>query len=215
MGSSTGASVRMTAMIPSTRPGTMPARTLASCEWLPAERLGQLEIDPPLRPWLIGKGLLTHRLRAACGERFALRLVHQRTGLLDRALQSSLKITDAAGLFREVELCNGSEPWVFAQTVVPDSTLTLHPWLAELGEASLGETLHELTGVERSAYEYACLPAGAALGSRAADETGVGEPARYWARRSRIRLRSAPLLVQEVFLAPMARGPAAARFGSA
>jgi len=203
-------------MIPSSRSSTPAhaAPTLASYEWLPAERLGQLEVDAPLRPWLIGQGLLTRRLRAACGGRFALRLVEQRTGLLDRALQSSLRVGDAAGLFREVELCCGTEPWVFAQTVVPDSTLTLYPWLAELGEASLGETLEELTGVERSAYEYACLPASEALGGRALDGDPA-EPATLWARRSKIRLRGAPLLVQEVFLAPMARGPAALRFGSA
>jgi len=184
-------------------PGT-PAftRLLAAREWLPAERLGQLEVDPPLRPWLIGKGLLTRRIREACGERFALRLVHQWTGLLDGALKSSLRVADGAGLFREVELCCGEEPWVFAQTVVPDSTLTLYPWLAELGEASLGETLNELTGVERSSYEYACLPAGEPPGSRS---PGPGESALLWARRSKIRVRGAPLLVQEVFLPGMGR----------
>src|SRR5208283_3105519 len=99
-----------------------------------AERLGQLEVDPPLRPWLIGKGLLTQRIKEACGERFGRKLVHQWPGLLSPALQSSLKVADSAGLFREVALCCGEEPWVLAQTVVPDSTLSMHPWLAELGE---------------------------------------------------------------------------------
>jgi chorismate--pyruvate lyase len=198
----------MTAMIPAgrsasaTRPASTPAAPAAG-EWLPAERLGQFEIDAPLRPWLIGKGLLTERLRQACGARFALRLVHQWTGLLDGPLRARLGIADAAGLFREVELCCGEAPWVYAQTVVPDSTLTLYPWLAELGEASLGETLSGLTGIERSAYEYACLPAREALGSRVPrDEEASGV---LWARRSRIKVRGAPLLVQEVFLPSIVR----------
>ena len=41
---------------------------------------------------------------------------------------------------------------------MPDSTLCAHPWLAELGDSALGETLSDLSGVERSSYEYAWLP---------------------------------------------------------
>lgn len=201
------ASVRMTGM-PAPKPPSS-----ETAQWLPAERLGQLDVDPPLRPWLIGKGLLTQRIKAACGARFGRRLVHQWTGLLSPALKSSLRVADGAGLFREVALCCGEETWALTQTVVPDSTLTLHPWLGELGEASLGETLNELTGVERSSYEYACLTAEDALGSPALAEARDAEcePAVLWARRSRIRLRGAPLLVQEVFLPAMGRADATVR----
>jgi chorismate--pyruvate lyase len=184
--------------------------------WLPAERLGQLEVEAPLRSWLIGKGLLTQRIKEACGARYGRKLVHQWPGPLDLALQSSLKVADTTGMFREVALCCSEEPWVLTQTVVPDSTLSLHPWLAELGEASLGETLNDLTGVERSAYEYARLPPEEALrtqhslarASRAAAGS-AGEP--LWARRSRIRLRGAPLLVREVFLPALGRAAATSR----
>ena len=177
-------------------------------QWLPAERLGQLDVDPPLRPWLIGQGLLTQRIKAACGARFGRRLVHQWSGLLSPAQKASLRVSDTAALFREVALCCGEEPWVVTQSVVPDSTLTLHPWLGELGEASLGETLSELTGVERSAFEYARLAPEETLASAALSEAQEREPARLWARRSRIRLRGAPLLVQDVFLPAMGRATA-------
>jgi chorismate--pyruvate lyase len=177
-------------------------RQVESTQWLPAERLGQLSMDGRLRPWLIGKGLLTLRLKAACGERFALRVVDQWTGLLNAGHRSGLRLEDNAGLFRDVELRCGEQVWVFAQTVFPDSTLCAHPWLAELGESALGETLSDLTGVERSSYEYAWLPAGDALTARAlrdADRKAAG----LWARRSRICLRGAPVLVQELFLPAM------------
>jgi chorismate-pyruvate lyase len=183
----------MSAMIPNKAP------CIDSVPWLPAERLGACSVDAPLRSWLIGKGLITLRMRAACGERFALRMVEQWTGLLSASHKSGLRAHDSAGLFREAELRCGDQVWVFAQTVIPDSTLCMHPWLAELGDSSLGETLNELSGVERSAYEYAWLPAADALCSRALREADL-KPAGLWARRSRVQLRAAPLLAHEVFL---------------
>ena len=110
------------------------ARPIESIQWQPQERLGQLCMDAKLRPWLIGKGLLTERLRLSCGERFGLRLVDQWTGLLSASHKAALRTEDSAGLFRDVEMCCGPSVWVFGQTIVPDSTLSLHPWLAELGD---------------------------------------------------------------------------------
>jgi chorismate--pyruvate lyase len=181
------------------------ARKIDSTPWLPAERLGQCDVEASLRSWLIGKGLLTARLKAACGERFGLRLVDQWTGLLSEAHKSALRVTEDAGLFREVELSCADQIWVFAQTVIPDSTLCVHPWLAELGEASLGETLNELSGLERGAYEFARLQADDTLAARVLSGADLA-PSGLWARRSRLQLRGAPLLVQEVFLPAMGRG---------
>jgi chorismate lyase len=180
------------------------ARPIESIQWQPAERLGQLSMDAHLRPWLIGNGLLTERLKTACGERFSLRLVDQWTGLLSASHRSVLRTEDSAGLFRDVEMCCGSNVWVFGQTIVPDSTLNLHPWLAELGDAALGETLNLLSGVERSSYEYAWLPTEEAVTARALRDAEI-KPAGLWARRARISLRGTPLLTQELFLPSMGR----------
>jgi chorismate--pyruvate lyase len=180
------------------------AHGVDSGPWLPAERLGEFSVDAQLRSWLIGNGLITLRMRAACGERFGLRLVENWTGLLSTAHKSALRAYDSAGLFRETELRCGDRVWVFTQTVIPDSTLCMHPWLAELGDSSLGETLNELSGVERSAYGYAWLPAADALCARALREADL-RPAGLWARRSRIQLRGAPLLAHEVFLPAVGR----------
>ena len=187
------------------RPRTAPGKARdESIQWLPAERLGQLSVDAQVRPWLIGKGLLTQRLKSVCGERFSLRLVDQWTGLLGADLQAALRSTDNAGMFRDVEMCNDECVWVFEQTVMPDSTLVAHPWLAELGGASLGETLNDLSAVERSSYEYAWLPAAQAVAARALRDAQV-MPAGLWARRSRVSLRRAPLLIQELFFPAMGR----------
>jgi chorismate--pyruvate lyase len=167
-------------------------------EWLPAERLGQAKIDAGVRTWLIGKGLLTQRLKDVCGDKFSLRLLEQNTGLLDAAQRAALRSADAAGLFREVKMFCGNKAWVYARTIVPDSTLNRHPWLAELGDAALGETLSALSGVERSPYEYAWLPATDAVALRAVSGADIA-PGGLWTRRYRFTLHGAPLLVQELF----------------
>jgi chorismate lyase len=179
-------------------------RTFQSIQWQPAERLGQLAVEPHLRPWLIGKGVLTLRLKEVCGPRFALVLVDQWTGLLSAAHRLALRSEDNAGLFRDVEMCCGENIWVFCQTIVPDSTLCAHLWLAEMGDSPLSETLSGLSGVERGAYEYAWLPAHEPVTARALRDAEI-KPAGLWARRSRVTLRGAPLLTQELFLPAMGR----------
>src|ERR1700683_1276298 len=154
-----------------------------SVEWLPAERFGQATVDAQLRAWLIGKGLLSLRMKAGCGGRVALRLVDHWTGLLRAAHKSALRVQDDAGLFRDVEMCCAEKVWVFAQTVVPDSTLCAHPWLAELGDSPLGETLSDLSGVERGPYEYGWLPVEDPVTARALRDAEI-KPAGLWARRS-------------------------------
>jgi chorismate--pyruvate lyase len=179
-------------------------RSLESIQWQPAERLGQLAVDAHIRTWLIGKGLLTTRVKEACGERYALRLVDQWTGLLNAGHKAALRCEDNAGLFRDIEMCCGDNVWVFGQSVVPDSTLSVHPWLAELGDLELGETLNDLSRVERSSYEYAWLPASELATARALREAQI-KPAGLWARRARITLRNTPMLIQELFLPAMGR----------
>jgi chorismate lyase len=175
-----------------------------SIEWLPAERLGQFNVEGQVRLWLIGTGLLTLRMRDACGERFALRLVDQWTALLSPACRSALRATDNAGLFREVEMCSGEDVWAFEHTVMPDSTLCAHPWLAELGDCALGETLRDLSGLERGPFEFAWLPAHEAEVERAL-RTAAVKPAGLWARRSRMALHGAPMLMLELFMPAVGR----------
>ncbi len=170
--------------------------------WLPAERLGQLAVDPRVRPWLIGNGLLTLRLKAAWGERFALRLVDQTTALLSAGEAERLGTGDGAGLLRDVDMSCGDNICVYARSVIPDSTLSTHPWLGELGDCALGETLSDLPGLQRSSHDYAWLPADEPLARRALEHAQATADG-VWARRSTLILRGAPLLVHELFLPAM------------
>lgn len=174
-----------------------PETAAARADWLPAERLGQASIAGNVRSYMIGAGLLTSRLKEVCGRAFAHRLIDLSTGLLNPQHRTLLN-NDSAGLIREVKMYCRETVWVYAQTIIPDSTLTAHPWLAELGDAALGETLAGISGVERSTYEYAWLPADHPLTARALGDADIKPPG-LWARRYRYTLHAAPLLVQELF----------------
>jgi chorismate--pyruvate lyase len=94
-------------------------------------------------------------------------------------------------LIREVELLGrNAEPWVFARTVIPATTLTgVERRLLRLGSRSLGSYLFRDPSLERAPLR-AC---------RLQDSGGQ----HYWARRSVFRLHHKPLLVCEVFLPAM------------
>lgn len=176
--------------------------------WMPGVELLR-DVPDGLASWLTESGTLTGRIRAASRDgRCRLRVLEQRVGFLSKEQQGALDTSVASCFVREIELVANDEPWVFAQTLVPDATLELHPWLAELGDSPLGETLAEVGGLERGPFEFATLPAAHPLAARAleyADE----EPDFLWARRSWFAIRGRRLLVQEVFL-PALRNASAA-----
>ena len=150
--------------------------------------------------WLTDPGLLTDRIRAASGAAAAVRVVEERLGFLTAEQQALLAAPAASCFVRQVELLGAGRPWVFAESLIPDHTLELHPWLAELGDSSLGATLAGVAGIERGPFEFAPLPAAHPLAASAlarhTDAPGV-----VWARRSWFALRGRRLLVQEVLLA--------------
>ena len=157
-----------------------------------------------LAAWLTDAGLLTERIRAASGAAPSVRVVEERLGFLTAEQQALLAAPAASCFVRRVELLGAGRPWVFAESLIPDHTLELHPWLAELGDSSLGATLAWLDGIDRGPFEYAPLPAAHPLAASAlARQTEA--PGVVWARRSWFALRGRRLLVQEVFLAEAGR----------
>lgn len=154
--------------------------------------------------WLTDTGLLTERIRVASGAAPAVRVIDERLGFLTAEQQALLAAPAASCFVRQVELLGAGEAWVFAESLIPDHTLELHPWLAELGDSSLGATLAGIAGVERGPFEFAPLPAVHPLAASAIARR-AGSPGVVWARRSWFALRGRRLLVQEVFLAEAGR----------
>jgi chorismate--pyruvate lyase len=176
-------------------------------DWLPLGGVAALA-PPELLSWLSEPGLLTARVRTACGERMRFRMLGPlRDAGLSPELQGRLRVADQRCLLRDIEFCCDEERIVYAQTILPESTLHRYPWLRELGDSPIGETLRRAEEpLEREPLEYAALPAGcelalAALGTLTA---GHGQGA-LWARRAVYRLGGVPILVQEVFLPALLR----------
>jgi len=157
----------------------------------------QLEVEGNVRPWLIGKGLLSTRVksRAANGTRGGW----SNSGAAGcRPRRSWSSGAGRRRLFPRRR--NGPRRAGVGVRSNRDAGFHVVPasWLAELGDTPLDEMLDGLSGIDRSVHEYAWLPADDPLSQRAL-RTPASRP-RGVARRSRIALRGAPLLLQELFL---------------
>lgn len=157
--------------------------------WLPAEALNCYEGDVRLRSWLTTTGLLTERVRAASGATFRLQVLAE-------------EVHDGEHR-RVILLGTHAQPWIYAETSISDATLAQHPWLAHMGEVSLGETL-AAHGATRSDFAYARLMPDTPLVARALAQAALA-PQPLWVRRSDFAVQGAPLRVQEVFLPGIGR----------
>lgn len=141
-----------------------------------------------MRSWLAEAGSLTQRLKACCPAGFALEVIAERDGVLDDVEAAAMGMAPGVGArIREVHLCCGGEPRIYARSLLPHTTLTgAGSALAGLGARPLGDALFAYAGIERGPIEVA--------------RTGRG-----WGRRSVFRVDGAPVLVGEWFLDALAR----------
>jgi len=145
--------------------------------------------------WLHDQRSLTAQLRQLSGGQLTVELLNQRVGLPNSSEQRQLQLAPRQwAMVREVILCGGGQPWVFARTVVPLQTLSgplRH--LRQLGSRPLGEALFAQPTLLRSSFEIADC-------RRFTTSAGA-----HWGRRSRFTVLGRPLLVAEVFLDGFAR----------
>lgn len=170
--------------------------------WLPADGPGALPEDPGLRGWLQDAGSLTSRLRGACGEGFRLELLGEATEPVPGDARALLRKGLARA--RRVRMFCGESLCVCATTFIPGITLAGDPWLTALGDRPLGDALLERGGIQRSPFEFTRANPAHPLFSPALDGVDI-RPAWVWARRSRFRLVSGPLLIYEMFLPGLTR----------
>jgi chorismate--pyruvate lyase len=107
----------------------------------------------------------------------------------------------AACRMREVYLCCGDTPWVYACTVMPQSLLAAADrcWLHELGSRALGDALTARGGIRRSQLAVAKADSRHSL-FRAAVADLSHPPETLWARRSVVAVENGSLLIRECFL---------------
>lgn len=162
------------------------------------------QLRPPSAVWrrLLDTGSLTATLIALSGGEFRVEVLHQtlESPSLHEQRRLGMSLRQLA-LVREVVLYGNNEPWVFARSVLPLSSLTgplRH--LRKQGNRPLGAFLFGQPHLRRSAIALASI-------SRhhtylPANLTG-DKP--NWARRSVFSIGTKPLLVSEVFLDDLCR----------
>lgn len=157
--------------------------------WQALRRPSQLQAPQAWRSWLTDSGSLTRRLVRLSRGNFRVEVVQQGWQRPTRSEAKALAIpTRQCALIREVQLIGNNEPWVYARTIIPASTLTgRHRSLKQLGNRSLGSLLFRDPTMQRGPLQISCLKL-------------QHSHTRVWARRSLFYLAGKPLLVCEVFL---------------
>ncbi len=149
--------------------------------------------------WLIDRGSLTDRIRGRCGA-FSVRLVFQGPRRATRDERFLFGGRARQTLVREVYLCCGDVPVVFAHSVARRGDLR-RAWRAlnRLGTRPLGAALFADPRVRRQPLRFRELRARDELTALALAGVRGQRPA-LWARRSLFTLRNSPILVTEIFL---------------
>lgn len=147
--------------------------------------------------WLFDRGSLTQRLIEFSQQRFSVTVLRQSTAC-PRPSEARALLLPARrkAMVREVLLHGRGEPWVFARSILPLSTLSGRlRALRRLDNRPLGALLFNDPGMRRGAIEVArILPRHQLLPPPLQRQLPV------WGRRSVFYLDDKPLLVNEIFL---------------
>ena len=153
-----------------------------------------------LSKWVRDRGSLTERIMARCGD-FGVRHVANRYARVNRDEARRIGMNPKTfALVREVYLCCGDKPVVFAHSVAARASLK-GPWrnLAALGQKSLGSAFLSNPRVKRDDLEFLPISKRHPLYAKSC-RFMARRPTRLWARRSLFGLGRREILVTEVFL---------------
>jgi chorismate--pyruvate lyase len=175
--------------------------TTTVTRWQPRRCYRRSEIPTALADWLLDPASLTRRLQGLCTGQFRVTILSQVRGKPRRDEARTLGMRRGGlAVIRQVELLCGQRPWVYARTVIPESSLAGRlRRLDRLGTRPLGAMLFADRGKRRGGVELARIRPGETLYADAVRAPGQTRDA-IWGRRSIFRLAHKPLLVSEIFL---------------
>lgn len=150
------------------------------------------------RDWLADAGSLTERLMQASDGDLRVTVLKQGLEVPRFSERRLLGLADRKrAMVREVVLYGNAQPWVFARSILPLTTLTGRlKKLRQLSNQPLGELLFKDPSMRRDPVQFACFDAG----NRLLPPSVCSIDRASWGRRSVFRLDNKPLLVAEVFL---------------
>jgi len=170
-------------------------RMQQAIDWRDFRQLHRQQLPDSVRPWLLDRGSLTERLIKASNGNFRVELIEQswRVPTADEAALLEMKPRQKA-LIREVLLFCNDEPWVYARSIIPFSSLqgSLR-FLRKLKNSALGALLFKDPYLMRSHFEIANIR----LPNYLIPVEGADS---VFGRRSLFFLHEQPLSVAEIFL---------------
>lgn len=164
--------------------------------WYLRHQLFNQSICSSLTSWLFDASSLTARLIALYGDEFSVRVISQHWQKLNAEEVAAMSINGVhSALVRQVLLCCGDTPLVYACTVIPANTIQgAQRRYANMGSRPLGAMLFADRTMRREAVQVATLPDNHV----AQKYVQSNEP--VWGRRSVFRVSNKPILVSEYFL---------------
>jgi len=164
--------------------------------WYRRHQLFNQSIQPALFSWLFDASSLTARLIERCGKDFSVQVISQQWQMLDAEEASAMSLNNVrSALVRQVLLCCGDTPLVYARTVIPATTIQgAQRRYANMGNRPLGAMLFADRTMRREAVQVAELSASHEARQYIKNSESV------WGRRSVFRVTGKPLLVSEYFL---------------
>lgn len=121
-----------------------------------------------LYAWLVDPASLTEKVRSICHQDFSVEVIYHQNHPAPECALSELSIAPGTALLhREVLLCDGQTPLVFASSVLPVPALTgRFADIQNLGTRPLGHWLFAEPVLKRSSMRYVRLASSAALFAR-------------------------------------------------
>lgn len=159
---------------------------------------GLRTLGPNLRDWLQDPGSLTQRLRQHLLSFNVQVLRHQPAELTLDELAKVAPWGEHTTQCREVLLCDGKVPAVFARSIIPQAERGLLHKLQHIGTQPLGEALFTHSDVDIGPFEVAYFAPNSQVGLLNQQLTGISES--LWGRRRNFYVENTPVLVAEVFL---------------
>lgn len=149
-------------------------------------------------PWLLATGSLTQRLQQVCQHEFKVKVLKHAFIPAPECVCEDLVIqTQERILQREVLLCDGNEPLVFAYSLLPEAALNgRYQALRELGSRPLGHWIFSEPVLKRQTMLFAELPSHAELFQNLPTSTATA----LLGRKTLFVGAANPFLVSEFFL---------------
>lgn len=168
--------------------------------WYSSDQKQQNINDTNVESWICSDTSLTVKIKEL-GVAFSVELLSEINQVISADIKTLLSVNDNSGLFREVLLKQGTKPLVYAQTIMPDSTITgTESMLSALGDKSLGQVLFQSPQTIRSNIEFSIVEPNSQLGQYIEQQLQQPIQDTCYIRRSVFHFNGKPLLVCECFL---------------